>query len=97
MLGLYSTKTKSLNMLVGEILNLYTLQGCDLTKVNNPEQMGCLILEDLQTLHIPTNEKLDIWTQCRLVLYFLGGYFSSFKNSLRQREICKKNPETSQA
>ena len=50
----------------------------------------CLFLEDLQTLHIPTNMKLDVWTQYRLLLSFLGGYFSSFKKILRQREICKK-------
>ena len=37
---------------------------------------GCLILEDLQTLHIPKNKKLEVWTQCRLLLFFLGGYFS---------------------
>ena len=46
-----------------------------------PEPPGCLILEDLQTLHIPTNKKLEVWTQYRLhvLLSFLGGYFSSFK------------------
>ena len=51
---------------------------------------GCLILEDLQTLHISTNKKLEVWTQYRLLLSFLGGYFSSFKKIMRQREICKK-------
>ena len=55
-----------------------------------PEPPGCLILDDLQTLHIPTNKKLEFWTQYRLLLSFLGGYFSSFKNILRQRGICKK-------
>ena len=61
-----------------------------------PEPPGCLILEDLQTLHMPTNKTLEVWTQYRLLLSFLGGYFSSFKNILRQREIWK-NPEKSQA
>ena len=42
---------------------------------------------------LPTNKKLEVWTQYRLLLYFLGGYISSFKNIWRQREICKKNPE----
>ena len=55
-----------------------------------PEPPGCLILEDLQTLHIPTNKKLEVWTQYRLPLSFLGDYFSSFKKILRQRKICKK-------
>ena len=68
----------------------YMYQGCDLTKVKNPEPPGCLILEDLQTLHIPTNKKLEVWTQCRLLLSFLGGYLSSLKKIFRQREICKK-------
>ena len=40
---------------------------------NAPEPPGCLILEDLQTLHIPTNKKLEVWTQKRLLLSFLGG------------------------
>ena len=39
------------------------------------EPPECLILEDLQTLHIRTNKKLEIWTQYRLLLSFLGGYF----------------------
>ena len=30
-----------------------------------PEPPGCLILEDLQTLHIPPNKKLEVWTQYR--------------------------------
>ena len=55
-----------------------------------PEPPGCLILEDLQTPNIPTNKKLEVWTQYRLLLSFLGGYFSSFKKMLRQREICTK-------
>ena len=41
-------------------------------------------------LHIPTNKRLEVRTQYRLLLSFLGGYFSSFENILRQREICKK-------
>ena len=49
-----------------------------------PEPPECLILEDLQTLRIPTNKKLEVWTQYRLLLSFLGGYFSSFKNIFRQ-------------
>ena len=32
---------------------------------------GCLILEDLQTLHIPTNKKLEVCIQYRLLLSFL--------------------------
>ena len=52
---------------------------------------GCLNLEGLQTLRIPTNKKLEVWTQYRLLLSFLGDYFSSFKNKImRQREICYK-------
>ena len=67
-----------------------------------PEPPGCLILEDLQTLHIPINKGLEVWTQYRLLLSFLGGYFSSFKKILRQREIFKnpeirKSPEKSHA
>ena len=60
-----------------------------------PEPPRCLILEDLQTLHVPTNKKkLEVRTQYRLLLSFFGGYFSSFKKMLRQKEICKKkNPE----
>ena len=61
-------------------------QGCDLTKMGSrpgspfgledkaPEPPGCLIL-DLQTLHIPTNKKLEVWTQYRVPLSFLDGYF----------------------
>ena len=45
---------------------------------------GCI-----QTRHIPTKKELEGWTQCSLLLSFLGGYFSSFKKILRQREICK--------
>ena len=55
-----------------------------------PEPDGCLILEYLQTLDITTKKKLEVWTQYRLCLSFLGGYFSSFKKSLRQTEVCKK-------
>ena len=33
-----------------------------------PEPPGCWILEDLQTLHIPTNKKVQVWTQYRLFL-----------------------------
>ena len=39
----------------------------------------------------PTNKKLEVWTQYSLLLSFLGGYFSSFKNILRQSEICIKS------
>ena len=31
-----------------------------------PQPCGCKIVEDLQTLHIPTNKKLEVWTQYRL-------------------------------
>ena len=42
------------------------------SRTKPPEPPGCLILEDLQTLHIPTNKKLEVWTQYRLLLSFLG-------------------------
>ena len=60
------------------------------------EPPGCLILEDLQTLRIPTNKKLELWTHnitgYMHFLSFLGGYmyFSSFKTILRQRTIWEK-------
>ena len=44
----------------------------------SPEPPGCLILEDLQTLHIPTNKKLEVWTQ-----YF---FLSLVATSLPSRE-----------
>ena len=52
---------------------------------------------------IPTNKKLEVLTQYRLLLPFLCGNVSSFKKILRQREIWKtirksgKNHEKSQA
>ena len=49
--------------------------------------------KDLQTLHIPTNKKLEVWSQYRLLFSFLGGYFYSVKNIFRQREIRKKSWE----
>ena len=56
-----------------------------------PEPPRCLILEDLQTLHIPTNTKLEVWTQYRLLLSFLGSYvLVFFRPIFRQREICTK-------
>ena len=60
------------------------------------------MLEDLQTLHIPTNNKLEVWTQYRLLLSLLGGYFSSFKKiwgkgRFVQNPKIRKNPEKSQA
>ena len=58
----------------------FIFQGCDLTKIKNPENLvvglglpnapeplRCLILEDLQTFHIPKNKKLEVWTQYRLL------------------------------
>ena len=72
-------------------------QGCDLTKVwvslwsrgqSPPEPPGCLILEDLQPLHILTNKKLEVWTQYRLLLF--QKYFEA------QGDL-KKNPAKSQA
>ena len=39
-----------------------------------PEPPGCLIWEDLQTLHIPASKKLEVWTQYKLLLSVLGGY-----------------------
>ena len=51
---------------------------------------GRLILDDLQTLQIPTNKKLEeVCTQYWLLLSFPGGYFTSSKENLRQRELCK--------
>ena len=35
-------------------------------------------LEDLQTLHIPTNKKLEVWTQYRLLLSFLPWWLLLF-------------------
>ena len=44
--------------------------------------------------NLPTNKKLEVWTQYGLLFFFpcggAGGYFSSFKNILRQREIWRK-------
>ena len=54
-----------------------------------PEPPGCLILEDLQTLHIPTNKKL-VLTQYRLLLSFLGGYFSSFQENFEAKTYLYK-------
>ena len=56
-----------------------------------PEPPGYLIFEDLWTLHIPTDKKLEVWKQYRLLLPFLGGYFSSIKTIWRQRFVT--NPE----
>ena len=61
------------------------------SRTKPPEPPGCLFLEDLQTLHIPTNKKLEVWTQYRLLLSFLGGYFSSFRKILTQRKIRTKS------
>ena len=59
-----------------------------------PEPPGCLIFGGFtDSPHLLTNKKLGVWAQYRLHLSFLGGYFSSFENILRQREICTKNPE----
>ena len=33
------------------------------SRTKAPEPPGCLILEDLLTFHIPTNKKLEVWTQ----------------------------------
>ena len=43
-------------------------------RTKSPEPPGCLILEDLPVLHIHTNKKLEVWTQYRLLLSFLGRY-----------------------
>ena len=45
----------------------------------SPLNLLDVTLEDLQTVHIPTNKKQEVCTQYRLHLSFLGGYFSSFK------------------
>ena len=50
-------------------------------------------LEDLQTLHIPTNKKREVQTQYRLLLSFLVGYFSSFTNKFEAKEDLQKKPE----
>ena len=44
--------------------------GFPLAETKPTEPPGCLILEDLQTLHIPANKKLDVWTQYMLLLFF---------------------------
>ena len=73
-----------------------------MTKVNNSEEwvasLGLPLVERTKPPELileDSNKKLEVWTQYRLLLFFLGGYFSSFMNILRQREIC--NPEKSQA
>ena len=54
-----------------------------------PEPPGCLILEDLQTLHNPTNKKLEVWHGHNTGYFFLS-FLYSFKTILRQRKICIK-------
>ena len=54
-----------------------------------PEPPGCFILEDLQTLHIPTNKKLEVWTQYGPLLSFLGG--SSFMKILKSGKNLRNN------
>ena len=58
-----------------------------------------IILKDLQTRHIPTNTKLEVWTQYRLLLSFLGGYFSFSwgKRRFAKNPEIRKNTEKSQA
>ena len=46
-----------------------------------PEPPGCLILEDIQTLHIPTNKKLEAWTQIQATSFFTWWW----------RDICNKS------
>ena len=53
-----------------------------------PEPPGCFILEDLQTLHKHETRGLDT-IQATSFFPWLAT-FSSFKKSLRQREICEK-------
>ena len=48
-------------------------------------------VEVLQTLHIPTNKKLEDWTQYRLLLPFRGG-----KRRFVKKPAIGKNPEKSQ-
>ena len=36
--------------------------------------LGPLNPLDVQPLHIPTNKKIEVWTQYRVLLSFLGGY-----------------------
>ena len=68
---------------------LYTGVWFDKSFLWSTGQSPLNLLDDLQTLHIPTNKKLDAWTQYRLLISFLGGYFSSFKKTLMQKKICK--------
>ena len=56
------------------------------SRTKPPEPPGCLILEDLQTLRIPTNKKLEVWTQYRLL------WFALVATSLLGDLL--KNPET---
>ena len=52
-------------------------QGCDLT--------------NLQTLHIPTNKKLEVWTQYRLLISLVDTYLLLRKFGGKVRFV--KNPE----
>ena len=48
------------------------------------------ILEDFQTLHIPTNKKLEVWAKYRLLLSFFGWFWG-------KGSFVKINPNKSQA
>ena len=61
-----------------------------------PKRTGCLIWEGLHTLHIPTNKKLEVWIQYRLLLSFLRDYFEAKRFVKINLEI-RKNPEKSTA
>ena len=54
-----------------------------------PLNLWMFNLEDLQTLNIPTNKKLEVWTQYRLLLSLVA-------TSLLSRKFWGKNPEKSQ-
>ena len=59
-----------------------------------PEPPGCLILEDLQTLHIPTNKKLEVWTQHRLLLMAFSLLPTTFLGRGRFiKKILKSRPD----
>ena len=49
------------------------------SRTKHPEPPGCLIWEDIQTLHIPTNKTLEVWTQYRLFLYLVAAPLLSRK------------------
>ena len=55
-----------------------------------PEPPGCLLLEDYRLV---TNKKQEVWDTIQVTSFFPWWLLLSFKNILRQRKICTKNPE----